>query len=278
MCTPELRISYANLDAMKKVLLQAFLALFLFFAVLYGFSRVDWMSVFRIDSASIEKRLGKAYWDLFSNTEEVIDSESVTVALDSLLTHLCRANGIDRDRIKLHVFRNEEVNAFAFPDRHLVIYSGLIGECRSESELCGVMAHELAHMQKGHVMRKLVKEIGLSTLIGVASGGNGADVLRQTARLLSSTAFDRSMESEADTVAVSYLKRACISPGGLADFLSRLSKEENLPEIAVWISTHPASGERSQKILQTAGGTNTTYRPVLSAKSWDTLKRSIGEK
>lgn len=262
---------------MKKILIQAFLSVFLFLTVLFGFSRVDWLSVFRTDTASIEKKLGEMYWEFYSKTEEVVTSDAVSVAMDSLLTRICESNGIDRNRIKLHIFRNEEVNAFAFPDNHLIVYSGLIGDCRNESELCGVLAHEIAHLQKGHVLRKLVKEVGLGALISVTSGGNGADMLKETARLLSSTAFDRGMESEADRVAVSYLQRAKIPPRGLSDFLSRLSREESISRIAVWISTHPGSEERSKQILELAGHSESTYEPVLSVIGWEALKKGIAE-
>lgn len=99
-----------------------------------------------------------------------LESDTVLAPLDSLLSHLCEANDIERDKIKLHVVQSNEVNAFAFPDNHLVVFTSLIAKCENQEELCGVMAHEIAHMQKGHIMKKLVKEVGLSALVGMASG------------------------------------------------------------------------------------------------------------
>lgn len=257
---------------MMKILKQALVSLLLFAAVLYGFSRVNWLSVFHLEGDVVEEKLGKLCWDFFSGTEEFVEDEAVVQPVDSLLAHLCRANRIEKP-VKLHIVRNEEVNAFAFPDRHLVIYSSLIADCRNEMELCGVMAHELAHIEKGHVMKKLVKEIGLSVLAGVVAGNDGG-VLKETARLLSSTAYDRTLEGEADECAVDYLSRADIDPEALGDFLYRLSEEEDVPSLAEWVSTHPDSKKRSSVIWEKAKRLKHTaaFREVLGAESFGRLK------
>lgn len=261
---------------MEKVIRQAVVSVVIFFAVLFGFSRIDWMSLFNLDGLKIEERLGDMYWKVFSETEACIATDSVCAPLDTLLTHLCRTNEIDRSKIKLHVIRTEEVNAFAFPDNHLVIYSGLINECENESELCGVIAHELAHLQFGHVMHKLKKEIGLSVLLGSTVGNNGAEVMKEGIKLLSSTAYDRNMEEEADRVAVSYLICARIDPKPMADFLLRLAeKEQIVPVVSEWISTHPDTKLRSEQIMNLSDRQQKESEPILSALQWDAMKRGI---
>ncbi len=74
---------------------------------------------------------------------------------------LYKVNDIDRDKIKVHLLFKDEVNAFALPDGHLVIFSGLILESENPEELSGVLAHELAHIELNHVMTKLMREVGL---------------------------------------------------------------------------------------------------------------------
>lgn len=257
---------------MMKILKQALVSLLLFATVLYGFSRVNWLSVFHLEEDVIEEKLGKIYWDFFSDTEELVEDEEVLQPVDSLLAYLCRANGIERP-VKLHIAKSSEVNAFALPDRHLVVYSSLIADCRNEMELCGVMAHELAHMEKGHVMKKLIKEVGLSVLAGMVAGNDGG-VLKETARLLSSTAYDRTLESEADECAVAYLVEADINPEPLGDFLYRLSEEEDVSSLAEWVSTHPDSKKRSSMIWEEAKRLKRTsaFREVLGVESFDRLK------
>lgn len=260
---------------MRKVFFQFVVSLATFLAVLFAFSRVDWLSVFRIQNTSVEEKLGEMYWDLFSETETFIESDSILAPIDSLITHICRANGIKRDKIKFHVVENPEVNAFAFPNNHLVIYTSLITECKNEMELCGVISHEVAHMEKGHVMKKLIKEVGLSVLIGITSNGNGTEVLKETAKLLSSTAYDRTLESEADALAVSYLIEASIDPQPFADFLYRLAQEEQLPSVAEWISTHPDSKQRSETIIDLARDSKAEYKQILDNAAWEKLKKKV---
>ena len=263
----------------KKILLQSLVSVVLFLAVLFSFSRVDWLSVFDLRETVIEEKLGDMYWDLYSGSAVFVESDTVIAPLDSLLLHLCEANDIERDKIKLHVAQSDEVNAFAFPDNHLVVFTSLIAKCENQEELCGVMAHEIAHMQKGHIMKKLVKEVGLSVLVGMASGGQSGEVLRSTAKLLSST-YDRTLESEADKTAVLYLLQSGINPEPFGEFLFRLSKEEELPSLTEWVSTHPDSEKRSIQICNWAkeGSDDIRFEKVLSLETWKTLQQAVSDK
>lgn len=236
----------------RKVLTQAAVSVVIFCAVLFAFSRVDWLNTFGLKETVIEDKLGELWWELYSSDARFVDDSLRLAPVDTLFTTLCRANGIDRSFVSLHLVEDEEVNAFACPGNHLVVHTALLDSCRNEAELAGVLAHELAHLTQGHVMQKLVKEVGLSALITMTSGSSGTEALGEVARVLSSTAYDRTLESEADALAVHYLLAAHIDPNALADFLLRLSREEDLPALAEWISTHPGSAERAQRIRQLA--------------------------
>ena len=197
-----------------------------------------------------------------------------------LLRRLCRANGMDRSKIKLHVVQDDEVNAFACPGNHLVVYTALIDSCRSAEELCGVLAHELAHIERGHVMQKLIKEMGLAALTGLVGGNAGAATMAELMRVLSSTAYDRSLESEADDLAVTYLLQAGINPRPFGEFLFRLSEEEELPSLAEWVSTHPDSGKRSRLIGSRAEreGQGRTFIRLMQPAEWDAYRKALREK
>ena len=153
---------------MSKVIIQALISCAVFLAVLFGFAQVDWLSVLQLNNGSLEKKLGDIYWDFYRQQGDYMEDEELLLPIDSLVEHICTANDIDREDIKLHLLKTEDVNAFALPDKHLVIHSALVLECKNEMELCGVIAHEIAHMQKGHVMRKLTKSVGLSVLLNMA--------------------------------------------------------------------------------------------------------------
>lgn len=263
----------------QKIIRQALVSLFIFAAVLFAFSRVDWMNVFGLHHTIIEEKLGEMYWDLFSRSETFVEDEELTAPLDTLLTVLCRANDIERSHVKLHLVQSDEVNAYACPGDHLVIYTSLVGACKNEEELCGVIAHELAHIECGHVMQKLAKEFGLAALTGMLSGSGGTEALAEVIRVLSSTAYDRTLESEADRLAVTYLLRADINPCLFGDFLFRLSEEEDLPSLAEWISTHPESEKRSIMIRQMAEdeGKGRSFRSFMQSDEWEAYRQKVKE-
>jgi predicted Zn-dependent protease len=113
-----------------------------------------------------------------------------------------------------------------------------------------VISHELAHIQLNHIPKKLIKEIGLAVLTSTTS--EKAVQIAQAAKILSSTAFDRSMEKAADLKAVDYLVASQIYPKHLADFMNKLAeekKEKNFPSFT-WISTHPEPNVRAEYILE----------------------------
>ncbi len=255
----------------KKIIRQAIISIAIFAALFFAFSLVNWMALFNYPSWNLEKLLGKAYEKHYLNHQEQISGDSVITSLNTLLAHICKANDIDSSSIKIYCLKNKEVNAFAFPGRYLVIYSGLLSACENETELAGVMAHEIAHMEKGHVMKSLIKDIGLEIVLNQMFGGNG-EIIRETGKTISSSAHSRSLEKEADATAVIYLQKANINTEGMADFLSRLAREENNIFFTTWIATHPDSQKRAQTIRKLSENAAINYRQVLSDEQWQKIK------
>jgi len=247
-------------------------------AVWFGLSKVDWMKLLNVEQTTqnTEEKIGDLFWKMLNNTESEITSDSIVVPVDSMLTRICTANSIDRNKVKLHLLRKDEINAFALPNNHLVVYSGLIKGCENEAELCGVMSHELAHIEKNHVMNKLVKEIGLSVLISMSTGNGNAETIKAAIKQLSSSAYDRKLETDADLTAVDYLIEAGIDPEPFANFMYRLSDEtQNLPHQIFWISTHPESKERAEKIIERIKGKSFPKEEAKDSLRFEQLKESL---
>ena len=265
---------------MKKTIIQGLITVVLFFATLFALQQVNWVSVFRVQKLTdkTEEKLGELFWDVFKKTGKENKDSFVNNSVDSLVTKICSANNIDREKIKLHILDKDEINAFALPDGHLIVFTGLILNSESPEELSGVIGHEIAHIQLNHVMKKLVKEVGLSALISLTTGNGGSETIKETAKLLSSTAFDRSLEKDADIKSVDYLVKANINPEPFADFLYKLSERENeATKYLSWISTHPESKERAEYIIEYSKDKKGTYEPVLSRDTWDKLKDKVAK-
>ena len=240
---------------MRKLFIELIVSVGLLLGTWLILSQVDWMKLFKIEQTtkSTEEKVGDLFWDLLKKSETEITTTSAVSVIDSMVTFVCEKNAIDRSQIKVHLLHKDEINAFALPHHHLVVYSGLINACENQQELYGVLCHEIAHMEKNHVMNKLVKEIGLSVLISISTGNGNAEVIRNGLKQLSSSAYDRKLETEADLTAVEYLIKAGIDPQPFANFLYRLGDEtKNLPQQIYWISTHPESKARAEAIINEA--------------------------
>jgi predicted Zn-dependent protease len=77
------------------------------------------------------------------------------------------------------VLNNDEINAFALPNGHLIVYSGLILNSDNQEELIGFICHEIAHIALNHIMKRLVKEIGTSVLISMTTGNGGSEIIKE---------------------------------------------------------------------------------------------------
>lgn len=263
---------------MGKLVLQFVFIVASFFVMWKLIGLVDWMTVLKVEQAteSLEEKLGETYWEFFKKTEEEVIDHEITAAVDKLLTKLCENNQVDRETIKLHILKSEDVNAFALPDGHIVVFSGLILDSDNEAELSGVLAHEMAHLQMGHLMKKLVKEIGLSVIISMTSGNGNPEMIRHAAKLLTSSAYDRNLEREADLKAVEYMVNSGINPEGLANFLYRMSVSSgNFPDQFYWISTHPGGEERSKDILEHMKSLSSSPKEILSEEEWISFQEKM---
>jgi len=266
---------------MKKILLELVLTVAIIAAVWFGLSQVDWMKLLNVEQTTqhTEEKIGDLFWKMLKNSESEITSDSVVSPVDSMLTRICSANSIERTKIKLHLLRKDEINAFALPNNHLVVYSELITSCENEAELYGVISHELAHMEKNHVMNKLVKEVGLSVLISMSSGNGNAEMMKEALKHLSSSAYDRKLETEADLTAVEFLEKAEINPEPFANFLYRLAdKTKNLPSQIYWISSHPESKERAERIIEQIKGKSFPKAELKDSLRFEVLKERVKEK
>lgn len=265
----------------KNIFVQGLIIVALFFAFWFSLSKINWVKILHVEKATntTEEKLGDLFWEFLKKTQKEVKTKSVNVALDSIVSKICTANNIDKNTIQVHIIQSEEINAFALPNRHLVINSALILDSQNEAALAGVIGHEIAHIQLSHVMKKLVKEIGLSVLISMTTGKSGSGTIQDGLKLLSSSAYDRNLEKEADLKAVDYLIKADINPAPFADFLYQFSESEEIPELKylTWINTHPDSKERAEYIVEYSENKTKKSVPILSITTWNKLKEKLAD-
>jgi Zn-dependent protease with chaperone function len=186
-------------------------------------------------------------------------------ALEKLAGQLTPTAG----ELRIRVVHAPMVNAAALPGGHIVIFDELLKQADSPDELAGVLAHEIAHVERRHTTQAMIRELGLGVFVSALGGTTGA-----SAEALLSAGYSRAAENEADSDAIETLRRANISPVATAGFFDRLGRDEKkLGRVAStlsYVSTHPLSAERQRRFRQSAQK-GRAYRPSLSRDEWEAL-------
>lgn len=152
------------------------------------------------------------------------------------------------------VVNSSQVNAFALPGGPVFITRGLLLRLNSESELAGVLAHELGHINARHHAKFLEKQFGINLLLNIGALLLGdkpyGQVLLQFGQIggsLLALKFSRDQEREADAYAIKYTLRAGYDPYGIVrvfNIFERMEKSRP-PE---WLSTHPLPETRIKEV------------------------------
>ncbi len=210
-------------------------------------------------SPSQEVLLGETLLTQIRSALNVSTDPELNAYLQALGTRLLSA-GIDSDLdFTFLLIEDSAINAFAAPGGIVAVNTGLLLIAEAESELAGVMAHEIAHVEQRHLARTYANagSINLKTALAVlasilAGAYGGADV--GSAALLSSMAagaqaqlaFSRANEQEADRVGIRLLAAARFDPQGMPNFLEKLHKHTqlNAGPIPEYLSTHPVTLSR----------------------------------
>lgn len=153
---------------------------------------------------------------------------------------------------------DNSINAFAVPGGMIGVNTGLVLAAGSESELAGVMAHEVAHVHLKHIARFIehMGKVRLSNIAGVVASiilatqnpqaGSGALAATMAGSTQSLINFTRENEKEADLVGIQSLAAAGFDPRGMSQFFKKLSQSTRYygSDIPEYLRTHPLTESR----------------------------------
>ncbi|MFM8950516.1 MAG: M48 family metallopeptidase, partial [Bacteroidota bacterium] len=247
-----------------------------FLGAMYLMQQVPWREMLKLDRAkdATDEKIGDLLWDFIKSSEKEVSDSVVVNVVDSIFVKICESNNINRHQYKIHIIENNEVNAFAIPGDRIIIHTGLISDCKNESEFTGVLSHELAHLELKHVTKKLAKEFGFAVLIEMTSGGGGK-IIREVFKVLSSTAYDRSLEEEADLKAIEYMSSAGFDSKEFGNFMYRISEaDQSDSSIMDWLSTHPDSKERAEYIIKNSPS-KTERKILITQPDWELMVKRL---
>ncbi len=203
-------------------------------------------------TVSEERELGDEFVKHAREAYAFVDDPFVNDYINRLGQKLVAAFPAQPFDFNFYIIKNPVYNAFAAPAGHVFIHSGLISAMDSESELAGILAHEIAHVYCRHISEKIEKskKLSLATLAGITAGiflGSGALAIGSAAAgQAASLAYSRQDEQQADQIGVQYMAAANYNAQGLLTMLKKIKDKHWFTELEVptYLTTHPGTDER----------------------------------
>jgi predicted Zn-dependent protease len=156
---------------------------------------------------------------------------------------------------KFIVLDTDAVNAFATPGGFIHVTRGLLGFCKNEAELAGVLGHEITHVTAKHTVHFIEHSNQISIGADAASSkeGYGAEVLTQIAEkaghFVFDNQYDQAQEDQADEIGVQLANKLGYDPHGLENVLKRLdARNSGRNDKNGWFSSHPATKDRISNV------------------------------
>jgi predicted Zn-dependent protease len=228
--------------------------------------------------------LGKQLAQEVERSSKLIDDPIVTEYVNRVGQNLVR-NSDARVPFTIKVIDSDEVNAFALPGGFFYVNSGLILRAQEESELAGVMAHEISHVTARHGTKNATKgelmQLATIPLILLGPGGWAGYGIYQGLNLaipITYLKFSRDAEREADFLGLQYMYKAGYDPNSYVTFFERIQADEKrrpgtIPKV---FSSHPPTPERienTQKEIARILPAKSEY--IVTTSEFDSVKSRL---
>lgn len=211
-------------------------------------------------SKSDEAQIGRAIMHQIRRSGQLVEDPQITEYVNEIGHRIAAQSNNGDYKFTFFVVDDPTINAFALPGGFIGVHTGLIEATRTEDELAGVLAHEVAHVTQRHIARAIhanSRQSLLSTMImlgalvaGAAGAGSdvmqGAIAVAQGSQAQSQINFTRSNEYEADRIGISALADAGFDPQGMASFFEVMSRTNTPQEYRTpeFLRSHPVSTSR----------------------------------
>jgi len=210
-----------------------------------------------IFSPEYERRLGQAFLNHVRKQADIIEDPEIETYVHSVGYRLVANSDNNTQAFTFFVINDPMINAFAAPGGIVGLNAGTIINSASESELAGVVAHEIAHVTQKHMARSAEMQSRLSlpmmaALLGAIlvatqnpDAGMAAITAIQGGAVQAQINFTRHNEEEADRVGLQLLERANFDPLGMPAFFEKLQKNSRYGSQAPeFLRSHPLTTNR----------------------------------
>ena len=209
-------------------------------------------------SPAEERRLGQQVMNAIRAQGLIIDDPEINSYIQEVGQRLVAQTDQPDQAFNFFVIRDPSINAFALPGGFIGINSGLLLATDDESELAGVLAHEITHVTQRHIARRIEATRGVdmaasaailaaillgagdpNIVAGAISGGMAASVQNMIN-------YTHAFEHEADRIGIQLMAGAGFDPEGMARFFAKMDEKSRFREggISDFIRTHPVTSAR----------------------------------
>jgi predicted Zn-dependent protease len=215
-----------------------------------------------------EQQIGRAIYKSLRNAGNFVTDPEIQEYIQDIGQKIAAHATDSGQKFRFFVINDPTINAFALPGGYIGVHSGLLLATANESELAGVLAHEISHVTQRHISRAVYANQRASILtmaamlgailLGAATGSGdaitGAVAAAQGASAQQQINFTRSNEYEADRFGVGLMAQAGFDPDGMADFFETLGRQTGplASQAPEFLRTHPVTVNRIAETRQRA--------------------------
>jgi predicted Zn-dependent protease len=207
-----------------------------------------------------EKRIGEQAAATLLGAAPLLNNAAIQIYVNRVGTVVARSGKRPELEWAFGVLDDETVNAFAAPGGTVLITKGLLRRLNDESELAGVLAHEVVHVEKKHHLRTVIQSgvagNAASRGLSYATGGRGAEytqIATSAFTNLYSRGLGRDDELEADREGVQLARRAGYDAYGLIAVLQSLDAMNPADaSLTLLLKTHPRPADRLTQLSEFA--------------------------
>jgi len=209
-------------------------------------------------SPAQERLLGESIMHEIRADPTYFDDAEATDYINAVGNRIASLAPGSRQEFEFFLIRDPQINAFALPGGFIGVNTGLILAAQSESEMAGVLAHEIAHVTQRHIARMLAQQeqnqltslavLAASILLARvdSQAGQAAAMFGQAGVAQGQLNFTRANEREADRIGLQMLEQAGFDPRAMATFFERLQRATRIYGAGApsYLRTHPLEYER----------------------------------
>lgn len=206
---------------------------------------------------SLEKDIGRDSYESIIAEMTVVQLEpEEEERLQSIFNRLVNAcSRKDELEFSLTVVKEDSVNAFALPAGYIFVHTGLLDYVQNDGELAGVLAHEIAHVDRKHGMDAIKRQVGMGLILKLVLDKNKSqETLAKIGAFainMAQLGYSREAEFEADRYGVIFMEKAGFRKEDILGFWQRMVEEtgeQDVPKYLQIFSTHPPTSERIERI------------------------------